>query len=294
MERHYLLKRLVSLPVIWASIAMVHVSILMLMPGDAIATLASTADPMFQQPFNYSVPSLATVLMQLLQGHLGHSIFLQQPVSQLILSHLRPTLILTLMAFVPLYGLGLVLGWFLQRGHVWAKIIHQLCTAMAALPSCLIYTLVFVLQYQLFREPLSHTYLYGAGFLALRRIAPLANLVSHCLSTTIDAPYIHMARRRGVAPIKIATVYILKNALIPVWVRLPKHFAQVLFAGTLTIEVLFSIPGLGRLTFTALKHYDYPLIMGCLMASCMCLSLCYLTGDVIAQWLSPKMTIGGS
>ena len=289
MEK-YFRKRLIILPITWLAIAIVHACLLHLSAERPEAWLAThLSQYQYADAFSASHYSLTTYFIQALKLNFGISIFYQQPVTQLVLMHIPKTLWLTCATIIPLYCISIVLGFGLSQKYKWANTIHKALAAYSALPNCLLYAFIFLIHYHYSPIIDQHQYLIAAGLLVLRRIASLASFASACFISEQNQPYVRLAYVRQINTFRVTTRYLLPNALLPIWTKLPKHFSQILFSGTLSIEVLMAIDGLGRLTFTACKYQDYPLIFGCLMIASILLSLCYLLGDLIQQKINPKL-----
>ncbi len=302
MEKQYLYKRLALLPIVWAAITCLHVFGLFLLPDTPMMwfklSYADYADGLTQgisstldQETSLILP-LSLYLKKALLWDFGQSVFLKKPVLTVITQHFPITFYLTLSTFVPLYTLSIIIAWGRLKQYALARYTHYCFLQISAVPSCLLYTLSFCISYQIAFDFGSYGYVFAVVFLIARRMAPLTSFILKCLHRESEKPYLLYARRRGVNRTRLMFSYLLKNALIPVWIRTPKHFTQILFSGTLTTEVLFSIDGLGRASFFAMKHIDYPLILGCLICSSSAISIAYLLGDILHQYLSPNIHIG--
>src|SRR5262249_32716975 len=104
-------------------------------------------------------------------------------------------------------------------------------------------------------------YLLPILALAATSVAELARVVRASMLEVLDQDYIRTARAQGMSDLAILRVHALKNALIPVITVIAITFAfQV--GNTLTIEYLFSIPGLGSALITAVINRDFPVIQG--------------------------------
>lgn len=286
----YLRKRLIILPVTWIAIILIHTILLGLCDSSPESWLASsTLQYDASMLMDFEVPSLLNYFLNTITFSFGDSIFYKQPVTQLVLSKIPTSFYLTIASFIPLYLSSIYLGVFVKQHRT--TLIYNILTAYSAIPNCLAYAYLFFLNYR-YGIFVDNGQFIAVLLLTIRRLAPLTSFIANIYQREKDKPYIKMAYIRQVPQHKILIFYILKNALIPVWVRAPKHFFQILFSGTLSVEVLFSIDGLGRLTFMACKYQDYPLIMGCLMISCIMVSIGYLVGDFIQTMLTPNIKIG--
>lgn len=298
-ELRYFSKRLILLPLIWGGILLTHVLGLLLLP-DTPAMWVGLSYLDYATP--NTLPAYVTTMghpvldycYNILHGDFGSSIFYQQPVLQIIYQALPITVELSVKAFIVLYTLSVIIAWGKVQNRLFAQALHFLCTQISAVPSCLLYILVFVASYYLSIALNQYAQICAVAFLVIRRIAPLTTFIEHCLQREAQKPYITYARHRNVSEVRVWASYLMRNALIPVWIKAPKHLIQIIFTGTLSTEVLFGIDGFGQVSFLAMKHVDYPLVLGCLVISSIILSITHLAGDLLHTRMSPHIQIGKS
>ena len=119
----------------------------------------------------------------------------------------------------------------------------------------------------------------SAGLLRLTRSAVLDSL---------SADYIRTARSKGQKEGKIVLHHVLRNALIPIVTSIGGHFAAAL-GGTIILEQIFAIPGLGQLMVNAIYQRDYPLIRGSVLLVAVADSVVNLLVDLIYAWIDPRV-----
>lgn len=290
MEKQYLYKRLLILPFIWISIAFVHALIYDLLPGSPEAWLiVDDLDYAWTSDRRYSA---LVILGCVLKGNLGNSLFMHKPVLDLIKAHLPLSLQLSMSAFGVTYVLGMLQGVGLYKQHRFSQYLQVFFSGYATLPSFLLFTFLFVLSMNMGVQIMAYRFPLAIVFLSIRRIAPLARLMASCLRTEGEKPYIAESRHRGVSSWRIWVFCLLRNALIPVWIKAPKQFCHLLFSACIVVEMLFSIKGYGWLSFIAIKQLDYPLILGCILTQSIIISLGYFLGEVLQLWLSPQIRRG--
>ena len=85
----------------------------------------------------------------------------------------------------------------------------------------------------------------------------------------------------------------MKNAMIPVITIVGLQFAQLL-GGTVIVETIFTIPGLGRLTVDAIMTRDYPVLQGTVLLFAATLLTMNLIIDIFYSWLDPRIRYGAS
>lgn len=127
-------------------------------------------------------------------------------------------------------------------------------------------------------------------------LAPLAIVARYTRSSVADAlgaDYIYTARAKGLSERAILFRHVLRNALIPmVTVLLPQ--IPNLLTGSLFIEVVYGIPGLGKFFVTSIFNRDYPMIMGLVLLVAMFWGLMYLITDVLYTLIDPRIRVGGA
>jgi peptide/nickel transport system permease protein len=127
-------------------------------------------------------------------------------------------------------------------------------------------------------------------------LAPLALVARYTRSSVADAlnaDYVRTARAKGLKASTIARRHVLRNALIPmVTVLLPQ--VPNLLTGSLFIEVVYGIPGLGKFFITSIFSRDYPMIMGLVLLVAGFWGLTYLVTDVLYTLIDPRVRVGGS
>lgn len=127
-------------------------------------------------------------------------------------------------------------------------------------------------------------------------LAPLA-LVSRytraSFAEVLDADYVRTARAKGLTDRIIMVRHVFRNALIPmITVLLPQ--IPNLLTGSLFIEVVFGVPGLGKFFVTSIGSKDYPMIMGLVLLIALMWGLTYLITDILYTVVDPRIRLGGA
>lgn len=116
----------------------------------------------------------------------------------------------------------------------------------------------------------------------------LMRLTRSAVLDSLSADYIRTARSKGQKESKIITHHVLRNALIPIVTSIGGHFAGAL-GGTIIIEQIFAIPGLGQLMVNAIYQRDYPLIRGSVLLVAVTASVVNLLIDLVYAWIDPRV-----
>lgn len=239
-----------------------------------------------------------------LHGDLGSSLFTDRPVTTTIVDAAPPTLALALTAVVLAVvigvGAGVIAG--LRQGGWVDRSISTLATLGIAMPSFWVaMLLVSVFSMTLkwlpattyvplsrgFGPWLSHI-LIPAIALGLATAAELARHTRGCVSDVLTRPYIRTARSRGLSTIRLVRRHVLRNAAIPVVTVLGLQTSRLL-GGTIVIEAVVGITGLGSLAVDSVLHRDYPVIQGYVLFCAVVVVIVNLVVDLAYGWINPKV-----
>lgn len=128
---------------------------------------------------------------------------------------------------------------------------------------------------------------------ALGPLAIVARYTRSSVADAMSADYIRTARAKGISERRIMTRHVLRNALIPmVTVLLPT--IPDLLTGSLFIEAVYGIPGLGKFFVTSIFARDYPMIMALVLLIAGFWGLTYLITDILYTLIDPRIRVGGS
>jgi ABC-type dipeptide/oligopeptide/nickel transport system permease component len=124
-------------------------------------------------------------------------------------------------------------------------------------------------------------------------LAPLSLVARYTRASVADAlmaDYVRTARAKGLPDRIITMRHVLRNALIPmITVLLPQ--VPNLLTGSLFIEVVYGIPGLGKFFVTSLFNRDYPMIMAVVLLIALLWGITYMVTDILYVWIDPRVRI---
>ena len=239
-----------------------------------------------------------------LRGDLGESLFTGRPVTTSILDAAPPTLALALTAIVLAVLLGVGAGVLagLRQGTWLDRLISTIATLGIAMPSfwvAMLLVSVFALTLKWlpattyvplengFGPWLSHI-LIPALALGLATAAELARHTRGCVADVLTRPFIRTARARGSSTTRLVRRHVLRNAAIPVVTVLGLQTSRLL-GGTIVIEAVVGISGLGSLAVNSVLQRDYPVIQGYVLFCAVVVVVINLVVDLAYGWINPKV-----
>ena len=237
-------------------------------------------------------------------GDLGRSIQYDVPVAGLIVSRLSVTLPLTLMAASMMLLAAIPLGIFAATRHRrWgdyaAMVLSQLGIAVPGFWAGLLLILFFSVRLGWFQAGGFDGWGQGAGralrslllpavALGLFQFAVLARTTRSALLEVLREEYVKTARAKGVAERRVLFRHALRNALIPIVTVAGVQLGQLL-AGSIIMESVFYLPGLGRLALGAISARDLPVVQGVVLFVASGIVVINAAVDVLYGVLDPRI-----
>jgi peptide/nickel transport system permease protein len=283
-----------------------------LLPGDPAVDLAGEhATPeviaAIRQQLGYDKPWIVqytTWLGKVFHWDFGASLFLNVPVTELVVDRIPPTLSLTFFAISVAIVFGLLAGLLAatHRGQMTDKVITALSTIGIATPNfwvglILIIVLSFGLGlfpstgYTAFTEDpmdwLKHIVLPGTA-LGLALGAELQRQTRSSISDVLSQDYIRTARAQGLSRREVLWKRALKNGSGPLLTVIGSQIA-ILIGGSIVVEKVFGIPGLGSLMIDAVFTKDLPVIQGVVLLNATFVIIINLLTDLAYKLLNPKV-----
>jgi microcin C transport system permease protein len=125
--------------------------------------------------------------------------------------------------------------------------------------------------------------------LVIGSFAVTTMLVKNTFVEEIRKQYVLVARAKGLSQKRVLYKHIFRNALIPLVTGFPAAFIGAFFAGALLIETLFSLDGLGLLSYESVMKRDYPVVMGTLFLFTLIGLVTKLITDLAYVWVDPRV-----
>jgi peptide/nickel transport system permease protein len=308
----YLAGRLISTLIVLIIVSFISFCIMQMVPGDPAQIMAGAAAPPDQvvrirEQFGLDQPFHVQMLRWyagLLQGDLGTSITLSRSVVSAIIERLPSTVALALFAFVLTLVFGLVAGVASAlKQDTWIDhTIMTLAVVGVSVPSFWI-GLIMIIGFAVMVDWLpAGGYVTiaespGAWFkslilpsiaLALLQMGLLARITRASMIEVLRQDFVRTAQAKGLSRWMVVGKHAFMNVPIPVVTVIGIVFS-LLLSGSVVIETVFSIPGLGRLMATSIVSRDYPVIQGALLITAAMFVLINLFVDVLYAYLDPRI-----
>lgn len=243
-------------------------------------------------------------LQQTMQGNLGTSNLSFKPVNDLVLAALPPTLQLALMSLVLSVIVAIPIGLLLAQhsGRWWTRPASALVTVGISVPGFWVGLMLIVFFAVTLRilpsggfVPLSkglagnlRSMVLPTLTLAIYLIPSLVRFVRVTATTILREDYIDTARAKGVGRLRILIKHVAPNTLITTLTYIGLQLG-VLISGAIVVEIIFSIPGLGRLGLNAVLNRDYPVIQGVVLVAAIGYVVVNLIIDLAYAQIDPRV-----
>ncbi len=308
----YTAKRLVMLVPVLLVVSVATFGLLLAVPGDPAAEIAGpNASPEQIEQIRQQLGLNDSVLMQylhwlgnVLHGDFGTSLVSMRSVTEMVVERLPVTLSLAFFTLLIGTVFGVLLGTVaaLRKGTVVDRALTLVSSLGIATPNYWLGLLLILgfsstlgwlpsSQYvPLTEDPVGwaqHLLLPGLA-LGAAFVAETSRQVRSAVIEIKDLPYITTARAQGMRPPVVIGKYIAKNAAVPVLTVIGLQFTRIL-GGTVLIEQIFSLPGIGTLVISSVLGRDLPVVQGVMFGAVLVAVLVNLLVDLSYAALNPKV-----
>lgn len=283
-----------------------------LIPGDAATSqLGTQATPerveALREQMGLNRPFVVRYfdwLFHFISGDMGTSYNYSKPVTSMLSGKLPITITLILIAFFIIITVAIPLGVYTakHKGSVIDRVIVVLNQILMAIPpffSGILLTVILGIGLKLFSPGafVSYTksvpkFLYYMIFPAIAVSIPKIAMVVKLLRTSIleeaDKDYTRTAYSRGNTTNGVLYKHVLKNAMIPIITFLGMALSDMI-AGSIIIEQVFNIPGLGRILLTSISNRDYPVVEAIIMLIAFLVIVVNFLVDILYRVIDPRM-----
>jgi peptide/nickel transport system permease protein len=243
------------------------------------------------------------------RGDLGTSVAYDTPVAQLIRERAAVTVPLAVMAMLLTSVLALTLGVYAASRHnrlgdVGVMAASQLGIAIPNFWFAIVLILVFAVKLQWFSAggfpgwsdgpwQAFKALVLPAVALAVVQAAILARITRSAVLDVLREDFVRTARAKGLSGRQVLWRHVLRNAFVPVLTVMGLQFANLL-TGTVVIENVFSLPGLGRLIFQAIANRDLLVVQNVVMLLAAAVIVINFIVDVLYAVIDPRLKVGSA
>ncbi len=247
-------------------------------------------------------------LSQLLHGNMGYSMKSYQPVSEMIGSHLGPTLLLMGVSLIVSLFMAIPAGIYsaikqYSKGDYAVVTLSFLGSSIPGFFLSLL--LIYIFTVKLGWLPSSGMTTLGTqgGFadVAKHMVMPVIVLavsiagrniryIRSAMLEILQQDYLRTARAKGIGNFKVINKHALRNALVPIVTVIGMEI-PVMFGGAVIVEQVFSWPGLGLMTMSAITSRDFPVIMGVCLLSAVVVLIANLITDILYALVDPTIQL---
>ncbi len=300
-------KRLLQTIFVLLGISLITFVLLQVVPGDPVALmLEKRADPetiaKVRKELGLDLPYYVQYL-NFIKGaiHLdfGTSYFTKEVVTDALIRCFKVTVKLACMSFIFAAVLGIPCGIFaaVKRGKGIDTVVMVLSIIGVSAPAfwvAIILQILFGLKLNIlpisgFDTPAS--YILPSIALGARYAGNIARITRTSMLEVLGQDYIRTAKAKGAARLAVILKHALKNAMIPIVTLVGTDFGYML-TGSMLIEKVFSIPGIGKLAVDAMSNRDLPLLEGTVMYIAFVFVIVNLIVDVSYAFLDPRIRYG--
>ncbi len=310
------LRRLLSAIPVLLLVTLISASIMQLVPGDpALMIAGSNASDAEIQQVRRALGldrSFGVRLLEwyggMLRGDLGQSLLLNRSVTDAILERLPVTLALAGFALALTVAIGVPLGVIaaLKANTVIDQIVLVVALIGVSVPNFWL-GLMLIVSFGVWLDVLPaggytpfadspigwvRSLILPGISLALLQIGLLARITRATMLEVLRQDYVRTARAKGLPVRMVVGQHALRNVMVPVVTVIGISFG-LLLSGSVVIETVYSIPGMGRLLATAIFSRDYPVIQGGLLVTATVLVLLNLAVDLLYAVIDPRVKHDG-
>ena len=305
----YIFKRIIWMPVLLLMVSLIVFFLGVYGPGDPIEVQLGNNydeesadrirekmglnDPVFVQWFNY-VRNAAV-------GDFGESyVFKNREVSELLIPKLIVSAKLNIISFFIAIIIGTPLGFYaaVNNGNFKDPIVVIFSLVFYAMPVFFTATfliLIFALQLDLVPAAgwggiFDKRIILPALTIGVPGAAVFVRLIRSSMIEVLDTDYVKLARAKGVSESKVLWKHAFRNGMLPV-VTIMGFSLAGLFGGSLIVEILYGIPGVGRISLDSVYSRDYPVIMAIVLLGSSALVVANLIIDFLYTLVDPRIEL---
>lgn len=306
---NYLMKRFLSMALAMIGLTLIAFFLMRIMPGDPIeayyqANHIPVTEEMLEQARQEQgldkplFTQYITWLGGVMTFDFGTSFMNGKSVSEELLAYFTVTIQLALVAFLFILIICIPIGILsaIKRNSVFDHVTRLTIFSVASMPSFWLgFVLIYVIAFKLDLLPLMgwgtpQTIILPALTLALGNIPFYIRMIRTSMIEQMKQPFVTFARARGISESVIIRKHIFKATLTPFVTSLAMTFG-ILIGGAAIVEMIFSIPGMGRYIVGAITARDYYVMQGFIMMIGFFFILVNFLADVLCALIDPRIRL---
>lgn len=313
--KKYILKRILTMIPVFIITSIIIFSIIHLTPGDPARVIlgdrAVESEVLAlreKMGLNKPLPvQYIDWITGIFKGNFGESLFIDEPMTEIIFSHMKPTISLTIYSLLIAAGIGITFGILAAqyRGSILDHVVTLISLCGISVPNFIVaLLLMLLLAFQVHLFPVAgykalsegiglHIWYLTLPALALGFIhmALIMRMTRSSVLEVLNSDYIKMARAKGISEFSILVKHALKNALLPI-ITVIGQTAVTLLAGAVVSEAIFNIPGIGQLVVTSIGRRDYMVIQAVVLVIALINMFMMLFLDILYAAIDPRIRLG--
>lgn len=300
----YILRRIAMLVPVLLGVSLIIFGILDMTPGDpAMMILGEGASPeeyaAMREELGLDDPFFVRYLRYIanaFKGDFGNSYRTGIPVFHEIMSRLPNTLLLATFSILIAVVVGIPVGCLsaVKQYSVVDNVVLGVTLVLTSMPGfwfAMILVLLFSVKLHVFPSLGADTwrhFLLPAIAASSSSLASFARMTRSSMLEVLREDYIRTARAKGADETQVVFKHALRNALLPVVTIIGTNFGSAL-GGTIIIEQVFAIPGLGQLLITAIRAKDIPMVTASVLFAAVIASIMNLLVDILYTYIDPRL-----
>lgn len=311
--KNYVIRRILQLIPVLLGISILIFAVMKMIPGDVISGILgieATEELRQQLMVKYGldkpyVEQYINWMLGVLHGDFGESIRTGAPILPEILSRLKVTAQLTIMAAIISWFIAIPLGILaaVKRNSWVDRFVRVFALLGVSVPGFALSILVILvlslcfgyfspLQYVgFFQDPLGNLeiMILPALILGVSISGSVMRMTRSSVLEVLRQDFIKTVRAKGASERVAIFKHALRNALIPIITLIGMQIGSLL-GGAVIIEQIFSLPGLGLLTLTGISQRDYPVVQGCILVIAFIYVMVNLITDILYAYIDPRIS----
>ncbi len=315
----YLVKKLITLIMTLFLVSVAAFLAFQIIPGDVVASIlgmdaTEEREEQLREELGLNDPPAERYfkwITGVLRGDLGVSYRYSKnmsemmPVAELIGDKLPVTLMLALLSLILIVVISIPLGvmWAKSGSHFVDAVMGVLTQTAMAVPSFflgILVTYIFGIVFKLFAPGGYVSYrddfagflgylLFPALSIAIPKIAMTARFLRNSMLTEFHSDYVRTAYSKGCSKKRVMYGHVLRNAMMPVVTFLGMIIAEIV-AGSIVVEQVFGLPGIGRLLISSINNRDLPVVEILIMYITFVVIFVYFLVDILYRVIDPRIS----